>query len=167
MTAVTQVRPPFLCTKTSKRERRVKQGSRGHLWTVKEWVDEVFSPHHGIGVCTTHWHTLHITPLNLWVINHKNATACVNVTGSIRVKPGFKPGFEPGSRCQCERGESPIALGRVHTQSSYTSGVHGNPISAMYQNFSVIRRCQSHDSASCRLSLPSRGNQKRGFVSKP
>ena len=34
------------------------------------------------------------------VINHKNATVRVNVTGSIRVKPGF----EPGSRCPCERG---------------------------------------------------------------
>ena len=40
------------------------------------------------------------------VITHKNATACVNVTRAIRVKPGFKPGFEPGSRCPCERGES-------------------------------------------------------------
>ena len=36
--------------------------------------------------------------------NHKNATARVNVTGSIRVKPLFKPRFEPGSRCSCERG---------------------------------------------------------------
>ena len=38
------------------------------------------------------------------IINHKNATARVNVNGSIRVKPGFKPGLEPGSRCPCERG---------------------------------------------------------------
>ena len=38
------------------------------------------------------------------VINHKNATARVNVAGLIRVKPGFKPGFKPGSRCSCERG---------------------------------------------------------------
>ena len=43
-----------------------------------------------------------------------NATARVNVTGSIRVKPGFKPGFEPGSRCPCERGEYVIL--RPHMQ---------------------------------------------------
>ena len=34
------------------------------------------------------------------VINHKNATARVNVTGLIRVKPGF----EPWSQCPCEGG---------------------------------------------------------------
>ena len=39
------------------------------------------------------------------VVNHKNATARVNVTGSIQVKSGFKPRFEPGSRCPCERGD--------------------------------------------------------------
>ena len=41
----------------------------------------------------------HFTP-SCDVINHKNATAHVNVTGSIRVQYGF----EPGSRCACERG---------------------------------------------------------------
>lgn len=98
----------------------MKQGSRGHLWTMKEWVDEVFSPHHGTGVCTTHWHTLtlHITPLDLW--------------GFTAIYPNSDvPTPKDGQTC-------PTALERVHTQSSHTSGVQGNPISAMYQNFSVI-----------------------------
>ena len=53
------------------------------------------------------------------VVNHKNATARVTVTGSIRVKLGFKPRFEPELRCPCERGDSDIMTYSIWSINHY------------------------------------------------